>query len=74
MGATQPLLSVRDLVIEFATENGVVRAADGVSFDVHENETIGLVGESGCGKTVTGWSVLGLIPSPPGQVSARRSR
>ncbi len=66
---TQPLLSVRDLVIEFTTENGVVRAADGISFDVHENETLGIVGESGCGKTVTGLSILGLIPSPPGRVA-----
>ncbi|MFW2405424.1 MAG: ABC transporter ATP-binding protein [Gammaproteobacteria bacterium] len=68
MADRQPVLSVRDLVVEFSTENGVVRAVDNVSFDVYPNETVGLVGESGCGKTVTGLSLLGLIPSPPGRI------
>jgi peptide/nickel transport system ATP-binding protein/oligopeptide transport system ATP-binding protein len=63
-----PLLSVRDLVVEFKTEQRRVRAVDGLSFDVHPNETVGLVGESGCGKTVTGLSMLRLIPSPPGEI------
>ena len=66
------LLSVRDLAVEFATEQGVVRAVDGVSFDVHSGETIGLVGESGCGKTVTGLSILRLVPCPPGRIAAGR--
>ncbi|MBT8087292.1 MAG: ABC transporter ATP-binding protein [Gammaproteobacteria bacterium] len=64
----QPLLSVRNLVIEFATRYGPARAVDGISFDVYPNETLGIVGESGCGKTVTGLSLLRLIPSPPGRI------
>ena len=64
-----PLLSVRDLEIEFSTEQGVVRAVDRISFDVFPNETVGLVGESGCGKTVTGLAILGLVPSPPGRIA-----
>ena len=67
---SQPLLSIRDLAVEFATEQGVARAVDGVSFDVHAGETVGLVGESGCGKTVTGLSILRLIPCPPGRIAA----
>jgi peptide/nickel transport system ATP-binding protein len=70
--ADKPLIEVSDLVVEFATENGVVRAVDGVSFDVYPNETVGIVGESGCGKTVTGLSLLRLIPSPPGRIVSGR--
>ncbi len=65
-----PVLRVLDLTIEFATEDGVLRAVDGVSFDVQANETLGLVGESGCGKTVTGLSMLRLIPMPPGRIAS----
>ncbi|HZX23399.1 MAG TPA: ABC transporter ATP-binding protein [Woeseiaceae bacterium] len=68
MSPREPVLSVRDLVVEFTTRYGPVRAVDGVSFDVYPNETLGIVGESGCGKTVTGLSILGLIPSPPGRI------
>ena len=66
----QPLLSVRNLTIEFSTRHGPVRAVDGISFEVYPNETLGIVGESGCGKTGTGLSLMRLIPSPPGRIVA----
>jgi len=65
-----PVLRVRDLSVEFVTEEGVIRAVDRVSFDVLPNETLGIVGESGCGKTVTGLSILRLIPMPPGRIAS----
>jgi oligopeptide/dipeptide ABC transporter ATP-binding protein len=61
------LLSVRNLTTSFATEFGAARAVDGVSFDLGHGETLGLVGESGCGKTVTALSILRLIAEPPGK-------
>ena len=61
-----PLLSVRDLRIHFATKRGVVHAVDGINFDIHEGETLGLVGETGSGKSVTARSLLQLVPRPPG--------
>ncbi|HXG42350.1 MAG TPA: ABC transporter ATP-binding protein [Dehalococcoidia bacterium] len=64
----EPLLSVRDLRTYFYTDEGVVRAVDGVSFDVYPGEIVGLVGESGCGKTVSALSILRLIPQPPGKI------
>jgi len=62
------VLEVRDLVVEFSTERGIVRAVDGVSFSLMAGETLGLVGESGCGKTITCLALLGLVPSPAGRV------
>ena len=66
----EPLLRVDDLKTYFYTEEGVVKAVDGVSFDVRPGEILGLVGESGCGKTVTALSILRLIPIPPGKIVA----
>ena len=63
-----PLLEVKDLYTNFFTEDGIVKAVDGVSYDLYEGETLGLVGESGCGKTVSALSVLRLIPNPPGKI------
>jgi peptide/nickel transport system ATP-binding protein len=65
-----PLLRVRDLVTTFRTDWGVLRAVDGVSFDVPRGTTVALVGESGCGKSVTALSILRLIASPPGRVES----
>ena len=64
----QPLLSVENLKVHFDTDYGLVRAVDGISYHVKENEIIGLVGESGCGKSVSQLATLQLIPSPPGKI------
>jgi oligopeptide/dipeptide ABC transporter ATP-binding protein len=63
------LLSVEELKVYFRSEDEVARAVDGVSFDVDREETVCLVGESGCGKTVTALSVMGLVPIPPGEIA-----
>ena len=63
-----PLLEVNNLKTYFHTRDGVVRAVDGVSFNVEKGETVGIVGESGSGKSVTCYSLLQLIPQPPGKI------
>lgn len=64
------VLEVRDLHVSFKTYNGEVKAVRGVSFDVNKGETVAIVGESGCGKSVTSQSIMRLIPNPPGQIKS----
>jgi peptide/nickel transport system ATP-binding protein len=67
---TAPLLRVKNLVTSFQTDTGTLRAADGVSFDVPDGSSLGIVGESGCGKSVTALSILRLIPEPAGRIES----
>ena len=62
------LLDIRGLRTQFFTDDGLARAVDGVSYSLEKGETVGVVGESGCGKSVTALSVLRLIPDPPGKI------
>lgn len=66
----EPILELDGLKVYFFTEDGVVKAVDGVNLDIMPGEVVGLVGESGSGKTVTAMSILGLIPTPPGRIVA----
>ena len=66
--ARPPLLEIEDLQTHFFTAAGVVRAVDGVSYAVRAGETLGVVGESGCGKSVTALSILRLVADPPGRI------
>ncbi len=66
---TEPILQVEGLVTQFTTERGIVHAVNDVSFVLHKGETLGIVGESGCGKSVTNFSILKLIQFPPGKIT-----
>jgi peptide/nickel transport system ATP-binding protein/oligopeptide transport system ATP-binding protein len=64
----EALLEVRDLQTFFYTDDGIGRAVDGVSFELYRGRTLGLVGESGCGKSVTALSIMRLVSEPPGRI------
>jgi peptide/nickel transport system ATP-binding protein len=70
LSATKSLLEVKGLRTHFASERGEVRAVDGVDLRLERGRTLGIVGESGCGKSVTALSIMGLIPQPPGRIAA----
>jgi peptide/nickel transport system ATP-binding protein len=70
---SDPVLSVRDLKVEFVTRRGILKAIDGVSFDIAPGEVLGVVGESGAGKSLTGTAIIGLI-DPPGRISGGEIR
>jgi oligopeptide/dipeptide ABC transporter ATP-binding protein len=67
--ASDPILDVRDLRVYFRIEGQDVRAVDGITYSIGREKTLGVVGESGCGKTVTGLAILGLVQSPPGRIA-----
>src|SRR2546426_7348206 len=68
MSSSGNLLEVKNLRTYFKTEDGLVKAVDGVSFELKRGETLGIVGESGSGKSVTNLSIIRLIPNPPGRI------
>lgn len=72
MTPTDHLLDVAGLRVEFHVQNGVAKVINGLDFHVNRNETVGIVGESGCGKSMTAMAILGMIPVPPGRISSGR--
>ena len=68
----EPVLRVEDLQTYFFTRTGIVKAVDGISFELQKGETLGIVGESGSGKSMTAWSILGLVPKPAGRIVGGR--
>ena len=67
MSENQKILEVKDLVVEFNTDRGLITAVSGVNFEVFRGKTLGIVGESGSGKSVSALAIMGLIPNPPGE-------
>ena len=67
--ASDTVLDVRNLSTQFRTQAGVIKAVDNVSFNVKEGEVLAIVGESGCGKSVSALSVMRLVPTPPGEIT-----
>ena len=69
----EKLLEVKGLKTHFFSNKGISKAVDGVNLILHKGETLGIVGESGCGKSITSLSILRLIPSPPGKIEIGRA-
>ena len=65
----EKMIEIKNLHVQFSTYGGQVQAVRGVSFDLHKGETLAIVGESGCGKSVTSQSIMRLIPTPPGRIT-----
>ena len=70
--ANAPLLELDNVQVEFSTRDGVARVLDGINFSLKHGETLGIVGESGCGKSMTALTIMGLVPSPPGRIAGGR--
>ncbi len=68
VSTSENLLAVEELKTWFFTDDGTARAVDGITLKIPQSQTVGLVGESGCGKSVTAHSILGLVPDPPGKI------
>ncbi|MYK57253.1 MAG: ATP-binding cassette domain-containing protein, partial [Rhodospirillaceae bacterium] len=63
------LLEVRNLQVDFRTRNGIAHVLDGIEFSLSKGEILGIVGESGCGKSMTALAIMGLVPTPPGRIA-----